>query len=278
MDFSAIATEPFDLLCFSGGFIAIMQDKKEVGLTHFSVEKFMLSDRIKSLPMSDFHADHACAKHYSAEACVTYLMMRDFASGQCRNDKQLQSRTSKYRFMEYASCYWMKHYNCLEEVDTDILDPELIQFLTIESYRQNMLAWRQIQEAFSLYEMARPSVTKILRTFSPFYLVALQGVVGLMRHLVSIGFEINSPEEGTFYMYPLPAAAFQREPNWAFVGDMISMGADIYVSCWSGNVAHTNAILGSPRTGSSSESLFSRALVLKNGFGIIITRICLKQS
>ncbi|KAL9591638.1 MAG: hypothetical protein Q9179_007521 [Wetmoreana sp. 5 TL-2023] len=57
MDFSAVATEPLDLLQFSGGLITTMEDGKTVCLAHFSIKEFFLSHRIEST-VSEFYADN----------------------------------------------------------------------------------------------------------------------------------------------------------------------------------------------------------------------------
>ncbi len=166
-------------------------------------------------------------------------------------------RLEKYRFLQYASLYWLDHYEDLPEGSTDLLDEKVLQFLTNPSTHKNVLAWQQVEEREGVlgwkYKGGRwkdrwgneepPKLNDVLR-LSPVYYAALYGLWEVIRRLVETGYDINTP--GSRYGFPVLAAAFGGMAPWDFVAKLVKAGADINAKSSHGTIAFANALIGGP--------------------------------
>ncbi|KAL8704702.1 MAG: hypothetical protein Q9201_002164 [Fulgogasparrea decipioides] len=232
MDFSAVATEPLDLLQFSGGLITTMEDGKTVCLAHFSIKEFFLSHRIEST-VSEFYADNTKLQVKMTKICLNYLMMNDFATGQCHSIKQVESRLDAYPFLRYVAVHWVKNYQSLPN--------SVLTWQQIEKHVHNELLGRH-HRATGKWEHNNVKVA-IMNAWSPMYNAAHYSLAGLVEPLCQMRCNVN--ERGGQYHYPLLAAARHKKHGPAIITILIAMNADINVRNYRGNVAQNGIVQAS---------------------------------
>ena len=252
LDFSAIPTEPNNLLGLTGGLLVLTGDEDVVGLSHYSVKEFLLSDRIKDSSVGEFFEGDDLAHLDLVVTSMKYLMLDDFSDGPCRSVKRLRSRKTKYHFVQYAANNWMNHYKALPARAGLSLNSELITMFSEQDNTKKFQSMEQIEQfnealTYSYHmEEAFVSVFQDLCIASdPFYYGALYGLDGLLLWLLEMGYNINA--KGGYYEYPLLAAAFGEHASWTTVQKLLDMGADIHVSSSMGNAANAIAIRGTPQ-------------------------------
>ena len=239
MDFSAIATDPADVLRFSGGLVTTTGNDNIVGLAHFSIKEFLLSDRIQTSPVHDFYAGASEVQLELTRICLNYLMMNDFREGQCHSSNQLVSRTSTYSFLSYSAHYWVKHYHNLLGSHSESLHHLLLKFFTAPVYAQNMLAWQQIEECGEgLLELTLVSAE------SEVFNAARYGMTGLVKAMCDLGYNVNE-RSCNDYEYPILIAACHEQHGPSMIAALRDAGADINVRNLRGNVA-SNGLLHQP--------------------------------
>ena len=236
MDFSTIATDPADLMRFSGGLVTHTGNSTIVGLAHFSIKEFLLSDRIQRSSVCEFYAGASEIQLELTRICLSCLMMDDFRDGQCYSMKQLVFRTRKYRFLSYAVHHWVEHYHSLPVPYSDSLNQTLLRFFTAPKYAQNVLAWQQIEERNELF----PSWMQSQWTFgystefqtisaeNPIFNAARYGLSGLIEAMCQMGYDVNEPTRHR-ERYPILIATCHKKHGPSMVGALVAAGADINV-------------------------------------------------
>lgn len=207
LDFSAIPTDLNDLLGFTGGLLVLTGDDDIVGLAHYSIKEFLLSDRIKASSVSEFFQGDCLAHLSLVMTSMRYLMMDDFSDGPCRSAKRLESRDNNYRFLRYAGANWMMHYKALPETVVHELDLELIDMFCDPNNAKKVQSMQQIElrerDMISVYssegdtkydtgERFLEGFQEVSVTSEPFYYGALYGLRGLVMRLFKKGYDINA--------------------------------------------------------------------------------------
>lgn len=106
MDFDAVMTDPEDVLEHCGSLVTV-SDHLEVSLAHYSVQEFLVSDRVKDI-MGDFYMGGPAVSAELATVCLTYLCFEDFADGP-GSDKEFEEMLDRYKFLKYAAQTWAVH-------------------------------------------------------------------------------------------------------------------------------------------------------------------------
>jgi ankyrin repeat protein len=254
-DFTAVPTDPEDLLLYCGGLVSLSDADGTIGLAHFSIKEFLLSERIRKSSVHEFYADHELVHADIVTTCISYLSINDFTTGPCYTVRQWSSRLDSQGLMKYAALYWMKHYKRINPTLAGGVDLRIFEFLTESRTSGNVLAWQQIEERASWLELrlhiprdergrsGRPEVNDP-DVLSPIYHAAHYGLWGVTQLLLEAGYDVNAP--GGKYKYPTLAAAFGHFRDWPYVSKLIAAGADIHVKSGMGNIAYANARFGTP--------------------------------
>lgn len=263
-DLDAVPTDPRDLLDFTGGLVIITGDNDTVGLSHFSVKEYLLSDRFSKSSISSYLQDTDSPHSLMVIACVTYLMMDEFA------EEQLQTRIWRARFrtefslFKYAVKFWSEHYRAIPYQSAESVNAEIEEFLWDQEYLNQFRLMLQYDNYFrSFPAMPLPLITVDVAKLT-IYHAAYFGLEPMLVRLLENGHDINA--QGGEYGYPLLAAAFGRHEPWKVVEKLIDMGADIHVSCDEGNLAHVIARDGGSDNWNLLKSLIERKIEL-NGLG-----------
>ena len=262
MDFSAIATDPADVLRFSGGLVTTTDDGNIVGLAHFSIKEFLLSDRIQRSPVHEFYAGAGEVQLELTRICLNYIMMNDFCDGQCYSMKQLVSRTSKYSFLSYSAHYWVEHYHSLPGSYSESLHEVLLRFFTAPEYAQNMLAWQQIK-GLSFWRQK----CEIEPVESPIFNAAHYGMTGLVEAMCQMGYSVN--EQGSHEdKYPILTACYHQKNGPSMIAALIAAGANINVCNHWGNLAY-NGLLHEPDNWGFLQDLIRQGLDVRLQLNVI---------
>ena len=262
-DFSSVPTDPMDILRYGSSLLTLTDppswmdttSRCTIGLAHFSVKEFLLSDRIRKSPVQSFYADSVRANHDIVKRSLDYLTMDDFNSGQCLSKRAFKDRLNTYQFLRYAASHWMGHYKMLEDADFDDLHGQVLHFFKHSGLKENVMAWLQASEGAFRYgdyldrvdafgrRTDEPKLRRV-HSLNPIYHAARYGLRSLTRALVDAGYNPN--EYGGEFEYPILAAAFAGK-CWEFIGEFIEMGADLHLQSDRGTVAYANATFGTPK-------------------------------
>jgi ankyrin repeat protein len=258
-DFTAVPTDPEDLLLYCGGLVSLSDadGTRTIGLAHFSIKEFLLSERIRKSSVHEFYADHELVHADIVTTCISYLSINDFTTGPCYTVRQLSSRLDSHSLMKYAALYWMKHYKRINPTLAGGVDLRIFEFLTESRTSGNVLAWQQIEEREGDWRFmrlgirwnewgwgGRPEINDP-DVLSPIYHAAHYGLWGVTQLLLDAGYDVNAA--GGEYKHPILAAAFGDFRDWAYVSNLIKAGANIHAKNRMGNIVYANAKFGTPK-------------------------------
>lgn len=248
MDFSAVPTDPEDILRFCGGLVTIAghDDQETVNFSHFSIKEFLLSPRILDTEVAEFYGGSPAIIYDVAATCITYIMMDDFADGQCLETTKLKERGRKYGFLGYAANQWNSHYKEVDSasqgelgdllwrffIDSDMAGPFeswLQQFYEFDHFSSEIYDWCLNSEAH-WWKNERERVLTVIQKGPPLYHAACLGLVSLVKKLIENGHDMNARFglSGRGKEFPILAAASHR--HWDIVGLMVDSGARLDVS------------------------------------------------
>jgi len=247
MDFSAVPTDPEDILRFCGGLVTIAghDDQETVNFSHFSIKEFLLSPRILDTEVAEFYGGSPAIIYDVAATCITYIMMDDFADGQCLETTKLKERGRKYGFLDYAARQWDSHYKEVDSASKGKLEDLLWRFFIhldmvgpFESWLQQLYEFRYVSS--DVYEWRlnidtrwwnkeQERVVTVIPKGLPLYHAACLGLASLVKKLVENGHDMNvkSRSSGGEKEFPILAAASRR--HWDTVGLMVDSGARLDV-------------------------------------------------
>jgi hypothetical protein len=124
-DEDAAFYDPKDLLCLCRPLIDISPSTGFLGFVHYSVQEFLLSERLSSAEgaVRMFALNERSCHLEIAEICLTFVSFDDFADGPCQTFNEFQDRKEKYPFLDYAAEHWPFHteYKDVEAAVSDLL-------------------------------------------------------------------------------------------------------------------------------------------------------------
>lgn len=113
LDFDAVNTDPYDTLETIAPFVIIDRQNKGHGfvkLSHYSLQEYLCSERIRRGPAAFFYVDLNEADAWFTKVCLQYLSFSafDLPLDQFPVEPSLEMRTN-YAFWRYAALNWFKH-------------------------------------------------------------------------------------------------------------------------------------------------------------------------
>ena len=173
-------------------------DSCVVQFSHFSVKKFLTSDRLAASPrdISTFHIMLEAAHTTLAQACLGILLELDGSS----NNSQVEGR---FLLGRYASRHWVEHAQ-FGQVSSRIEDAIRHLFDSTQPYFSAWLRLHDIDEPwdnFGTYETTDRG--------SPLYYASLCGFRDLAAHIIAVHPEQVNTRGGCNYS-PLVAALHKR--------------------------------------------------------------------
>lgn len=139
MDFDAVMTDPEDVLEHCGSLVTVSAHL-EVSLAHYSVQEFLVSDRVKDT-MGDFYMGGPVVSAQLAAVCLTYLCFEDFEDGP-GSDEEFEETLDRYKFLKYAAQTWAVHATeCTPEEGSKKVQDLTLKLLTLGN--GNFEFWRK---------------------------------------------------------------------------------------------------------------------------------------
>lgn len=92
-----------------GGLVVVDGKSQSVRLVHYTAQQYFERTNQERLPS---------VKLDITKACLTYLMLENFADGVCLDDASMSQRLDKFPFLQYASQHWGSEAN---DIDLDAL-------------------------------------------------------------------------------------------------------------------------------------------------------------
>lgn len=193
LDFDAVATDPYDILDIIAPFVVLTDQEKVqsvVKLSHYSLDEYLLSDRIRQSQASEFHVDYAEGNAWLACTSLQYLTFDVFdclTYGIPRPGIPL-SLPEDYAFRRYATLNWFRHYGRARTVSTfrNRCEPYLRRLLGSYCYKQ----WQE--------EYAREYPYDEIYQYSPIGFTISQGmdeiVDDMLAPLADINASIGGPD------------------------------------------------------------------------------------
>ena len=185
----------------------------EIRLAHFSVEEYLVSERIQNGPARQYSIQKIPTHTSIAEICLAYLLQFDKANCLTRDT------TEKYPLARYAAKYWTQHARAAEG-DAEAMHQLIIQFFW--SKRDAYVNWVQLFDLDRPWQ--EPEITEEWKKVaSPLYYASLAGLIKSVRLLLEKGADINA--QGGNYGNALQAASMGGYDQ--IVQRLLEQGADV---------------------------------------------------
>lgn len=117
-------------------------DIDKITFTHFSVQEFLVSDRISSSSVSRYRITQSSAQCSIARTCVSYILQFD------KLDSLNPDTYEEFPLVRYAAQYWAQHVRKSSEEDTMRTNQDLIDELLMAD-TDVLLNWNKIYDPLS---------------------------------------------------------------------------------------------------------------------------------
>jgi hypothetical protein len=186
--------------------------KETVALAHFSVEEYLVSDRIWTGNAAKYGMHDTVCHNDIARSCLSYLLQFD-------QSELHPDFLQVFRLARYSAEYWVSHTQKTGE-RTEEIDQMAIRLLSMKNpaYVNWIRLWNPEQPRQGLdSQRGREEIQE------PLYYVALFGLRGVVKLLLDRGDDVNT--QGGLYGNALQAAS--RGGHEQVVKLLLDAGADI---------------------------------------------------
>ncbi|KAK5102777.1 hypothetical protein LTS08_003577 [Lithohypha guttulata] len=219
-----------DLLCICPGMIEVHLTTRQtdssfsdddtpaqaVRIAHFSVQEYLVSDRIKQGRAARFAISAAVEHARISQTCLLYLSNDEFLEQAVTRDL-----VEQYPFARFAARYWYQHYRQADAEFATHLSLKVTMFL-----RERTMLDRWIM----LHDPERPWRTKIdygasaKDRASATYFTALLGLEDVLAHILSVSRADVNAQEGEYGNALQAASSYGHE---RVVQILLEKGADV---------------------------------------------------
>lgn len=251
--------DPHDIASICRSLVSLSADASEIRLAHYSVQEYLLSDRIGHGPSAFFSIIRRSATVLIAEVCLTYLLL--FDKPHSLSDNSL----SEWPLLDYACRYWFHHVRTLEEPEgpSRCNTARLAEILLAPHHSFSFVNWLCVFEPDRYWIAFNPR--KDPSSFAtPLYYASYCGVLNLVRTLLEKGADLEA--RGGLFTTPLNAAVYTN--CTAVASLLIQNKADVNVidESITRNLALTRA------SGNGNEEL--TRLLLQSGAEVGAVDVC----
>ena len=185
-----------------------------VRIAHFSVQEYLLSDRMQPSLGLIFRIEELASQHIIAKGCIHYLHY--CATTEVRSptsNKFVSSYFQSFPILIYSSEYWAKHVSACGNIESTFV--ELIcQFLNTQSWLNYWVGLGKIHS---------PTMMEFEQMAPPLYWATCLQIASVVKELISSGADVNV--QGGRHGTALQAACFRQ--NEALVSLLLEKGADV---------------------------------------------------
>lgn len=118
------------------GLVTVDEESSSIRLVHYSVQEYLQKNKSEIFP------DAECS---IAQACLAFLMFKDFMAGKCSRLTLFDDRVQNFPFLLYAAQFWADH---VQAAPQDLLSTHVMRFTKLE---QNISSSEQAFLAKSWY-------------------------------------------------------------------------------------------------------------------------------
>lgn len=200
--------EPHDIVGIYRSLISISDDTSEVRLAHYSVQEYLVSERIRYRPASFFAVIGVSAEVLIAEVCLTYILLFD------KPDSLSEDSLSEWPLLDYASRHWFYHARRLANKSDCDMATQLAETLLTSQENFAFINWLRVFEP----DMSRISfdLSKSPTALaSPLYYSSYCGLLDVVKSLLRNGADIAV--RGGKYTTALNTAAYTDSRDVAFL-------------------------------------------------------------
>jgi ankyrin repeat protein len=241
--------DPYDIISICRSLISISKDTSELRLAHYSVQEYLVSERIRKGSASFFGIIRVSADALIAEVCLTYILLFD------KPDSLSKTSLSEWPLLDYACKHWFRHARRLADESGRRNVSRLTEKLLLP--HENFAFFNCLR----VFEPDRPWISfdphkESSSLPAPLYYSSYCGLLDATRKLLHR--EANVEARGGHYSTPLNAAASRIgfTGSEAVVRLLIQSKADANVAddrgwnalhhmCWFGNAQLAKLLLQS---------------------------------
>ncbi len=183
-----------------------------VRLAHYSVKEYLVSERIRHGPATDYGLQEADSNESMAEECLVYLLHV------IKPDVWAAMSLSQYPLATYAAEYWIEHIQFMKSAASTAL--ALVKELFL-SKDESFVNWIQIHSP----DQSSPYLSS-WKSGSPLYYASFLGLLESVVALLEDGADCNV--KGGKFGYPLTAAS--RSGHIEIVQLLLDKGAKVNAS------------------------------------------------
>lgn len=139
LDIESRLHKPELLLAICGSLISFNNDT--IGLAHYSVQEYLISERIQHGPARELAMTETKAAFELSAICLTYLGFNDFNVGPI-SAVSIKFRQQRFPFLTYAATNWFVH------AKVQSVEPRIIALATKifnNDANKNFYSWRQVR-------------------------------------------------------------------------------------------------------------------------------------
>jgi hypothetical protein len=221
LDFDDISTDPYDALDIISPFLMLSSNRRSqavIKLSHYSLDEYLLSERILRSQLRHFHIDLPEGNAWMAETCLQYITFDVFNISKHEMFRSGCPSLDDYSFRQYASLNWYRHYTAANSVSglKERCNTYLHRlFLDPEEGSPCYKRWQEVLRQAHPYDE--------LHQYSPICFAISHGLDDVVDDLIPKLIDVNVAFEDGYTC--LAMAAKWNRPD--IVRTLLSLGADI---------------------------------------------------
>ncbi|KAJ6031800.1 NACHT nucleoside triphosphatase [Penicillium herquei] len=205
-------------------------------IAHFSVQEYLLSDRLRQRKSRIFAMQSSPANSEIAQLCLVYLLEPTLSEGLFDEVK-----LKEFPFASFAARYWFHHYKNSEE-------KEPIQKLASKLFKESRKAfasWIRLHDMDAQVGASQELQRHVVDLAAPVYYAALLGLDFVLNSILPADSELSEAVniQGGYWGYALHAASVSGHER--VVQILLDRGADINIQYKNrGNALHAASFNG----------------------------------
>jgi ankyrin repeat protein len=210
--------EPHDIVSICRSLVSLSDRTSGLRLAHYSVQEYLLGERIREGPVSFFGVFEAPSQVLIAEVCLTYILLFD------KPDSLSENSLSEWPLLDYACRHWFHHARKLGDIPDRYGATKLANKLFTPDGRFSFLNWLRVFEPdtpwidFNPHKDPSPFAT-------PLYYASFCGLLDIVKSLLANGADITA--RGGNYIKPLNAATTENSDTASRF--LIENGAEVNI-------------------------------------------------